>query len=147
MEYTLRTGNKTKYILLAAVSFIVMLVGIWLLVDNISSGLVTMEDILGLVIIPLGCVGIGIYGLAINLGSLIKKLHFGDEGFTVRGAFYTYQQIDCVRLHGGRYGAVYYTVFVNGKSVFIFEGTDIGADKILDYLKQHEVLIEHFHMV
>ncbi len=73
--------------------------------------------------------------------NLFRQVTFNNTHFTFRDCTYTYQQIEKVKIRGGKYGRIFYYVTVNGKCLFVYEAYYEGAKEFQFYLDYYKVPI------
>lgn len=82
---------------------------------------------------------LGLLALLVSYNNLVKCLTFNNINFTFDGKTYTYQQIERIDSHGGRYGRVFYKIYIDGKRFYTFEKNYEGAKEFLYYLDFYKV--------
>ena len=137
MQYELKSQGKRHPLKLAAAVF-VLLLGLAALFVSFSMG-ETYKIIMSMIFVALG-----IWGIALQFNSIVKSLSFNNVNFTFEDRTFTYQQIEKVQIHGGRYGEVYYGIFVGGEKIYTFEASYQGAREFLFYLDYYKVPMEHY---
>ena len=71
--------------------------------------------------------------------STVRPLTFNNINFTFKGKTYTYQQIEKIKLIGGRFGSVSYMIYIDGKKLYTFDDEYEGAKEFMYYLDFYKV--------
>lgn len=148
MQYTLKVKNKTKYYIKIGLSVFILVAAAVVAAAGLGLGtMAASADWYMALVAAVLFAAVGIYGLAVNINNLRKSLSFNNVGFTVDGVTYTYQQIENIAAHGGRYGDIFYRIIVDGENVYTFEGTYEGIREFLYYINYYKVPMDHFSFI
>ncbi len=132
MNYELK-APKVKHGVLTVASALYLIVAVAGLYMCIQSG-----DMMKLVF-AFCYIAIGLTAFLICYNNMTKCLTFNNVSLTFDGKEYTYQQIERIDTHGGRYGRVYYDIYIDGKRFYTFEKDYTGAREFFYYLDFYKV--------
>ncbi|MBQ7004989.1 MAG: hypothetical protein IJN68_01005 [Clostridia bacterium] len=132
MEYRLKPDRKYAG-LYTAVSLVFVVLSLFALYMSFQSGDMSKT------VYALIYTAFSLLALFISYNNLVKCLTFNNINFTFDGKTYTYQQIERIDAHGGKYGRVFYKICIEGKMLYTFEKDYDGAKEFLYYLNFYNV--------
>lgn len=131
MEYKLKPDRKYAGIY-TAVSLVFVALSLFALYTSFQSGDIKTE-------VALIYTAFSLLALLVSYNNLVKCLTYNNINFTFDGKTYTYQQIERIDAHGGKYGRVFYKIYIEGKMFYTFEKDYDGAKEFLYYLNFYNV--------